>query len=343
VIGGLVRAAPEWTIDIAVFKGEELDLESFGWGPSVRVRVLNFPRKLHTRLLAAHLMPSLERYAGSYDVMLGPVYATWPSKRAKEVAVIHDLTYKKYPRLVSAKNLVFLNSLMRRVARRAALVLTVSSAIKKEISDELRVPSDRIAVIYPGVDMEEFSQPTEPPKGVPSRYLLFVGTLEPRKNLRNVLAAYASLRRSMDDPPSLVIAGGRGWGQSGISKAELEGVILLGYVDHSELTALYANAIALLFPSVYEGFGIPVLEAMAAGSPVITSKRGGLVDAGGEAVVYVDPDDPQSIAEGVRKVMSDGALRSNLIALGRERAAKFTWDASGAALKAAIEAIVPKS
>jgi alpha-1,3-rhamnosyl/mannosyltransferase len=345
VLTELSRANPDWTIDVALFKGEQVDLAGIGFGPNARTKPINIARSLHTRLLVTRLIPTIERYTGAYDVMLGPAFATWPAKRAAEVPVIHDLTFRKHPGFVSRRNLVFLRSLIGRIARRASVIVTVSEAMKGEIAQELNVTADRIAVVPNGVDAGAFADPGPLPEGTPDRYLLFVGTLEPRKNLSNVLAAYALLRHLVEAPPALVVVGGRGWRESGMPEAhELpEGVHQLGYVEHSQLASIYANAEALVFPSLYEGFGLPVIEAMTAGTAVITSRRGGLPEVGADAVLYVDPEDPESISAGMKELLEDEALRNDLVAKGIERARTFTWSASADALKAALDEAVERS
>ena len=335
-LAGLSKMAPDWQIDVAIFKGESLDRDALGLAPNVTVRRLNLSRKLHTRLLAARLMPAIERYAGSYDAMLGPVYATWPANRAAELPVIHDLTYLKYPGFVSRKNLIFLRALVRRMVKRASVIITVSGTMKKEIVAELGANADRVKVVPNGVDWERFLEPGPLPEGFPERYLLFVGTLEPRKNLRNVLAAYSLLRRDMNDPPDLVIVGGRGWRESGMPEELSEGVHVPGYVEHSQLTAIYAHAQALVFPSLYEGFGLPLIEAMAAGTAVITSRRGALEEVAAHAAFYVDPEDPADIAVGIRTVLEDDDLRDDLVEKGLRRVRVFSWTSAGISLRDAI-------
>jgi alpha-1,3-rhamnosyl/mannosyltransferase len=337
----LSAAAPGWSIELALFRGEELDLDPLGMGPSVSVTRLGHGRRIHTRLSAIRLLPALERYAGEADVMLGPAFATWPARNAAEIPVIHDLSFLKYPETVSRRNLIYLRMGMRRIVRRAALVITVSEAMRNEIVDDLGVEADRVAVVPNGVDASLFASSEGRTDDLPGRYLLFVGTIEPRKNLRNVLSAYSLLRDRLADPPELVIAGGRGWRDARLPPAEdMSGVRFLGYVDQPDLVGLYAHAEGLVFPSLYEGFGLPVVEAMAAGTPVVTSRRGALPEVAGDAALYVDPEDPSDIADGLQKLLEDRKLQGDLAEKGRVRARTFTWERSGVALRDAIEQAV---
>jgi len=279
---------------------------------------------------------------GRTDAVLGPAYVTWPAWRAAEFPVIHDLTHVLHPELVSEANLRWLAVLLPRVIRRAALVLTVTETMRREIVEYYRLASDRVAVVPNGCDMERFAAGGPLPAGLPDRYLLFVGTLEPRKNLTRVLEAHRLLREAKAEVPSLVVAGGPGWRNRDLMR-ELDrrsrdgDVRLLGYVEDALLPALYAGATALLLPSLYEGFGLPVLEAMAAGCPVVTARRGGLAEVGGDAVVYVDPEKTADIARGVGELIADERLRRRLQAAGHRRAHDFTLDRAGDALKRAVE------
>jgi glycosyltransferase involved in cell wall biosynthesis len=228
---------------------------------------------------------------------------------------------------------------MRRFVRSAAVVVTVSEAIKKEIVDEFKVSPDDVVVVSPGVDAARFGHGNPRPKDLPDRYLLFVGTIEPRKNLRNVLKAYALLRDRLEDPPALVVAGGRGWRDAQLPELP-SGVHMLGYVEQSDLAGMYSNAEALVFPSFYEGFGLPIVEAMAAGTAVITSGRGALAEVAGEAALFVDPDDPVDIASALQDIVEKPDLRADLISKGAVRVRSYTWEKTGIALRAAIERAV---
>ena len=342
-LAGLGRVAPDWRIDLVAFALRPRVLPDLSWLPAnASFRLIRFPGRPQRWLRTANLMPPIELLVGPADAVLGPAYVTWPARRAAELPVIHDLTHVRHPELVSAGNLRWLRTLLPRVLRRAALVLTVSETMRGEIVEHYRLAPDRVAVVPNGCDAERFAGAGPRPAGLPARYLLFVGTLEPRKNLARLLEAHRRLRETTPGAPPLVIAGGIGWRVEGLVR-DLEAhtrsgdVRVLGYVEDALVPALYAHATALLLPSLYEGFGIPVLEAMAAGCPVVTARRGGLPEVGGDAAVYVDPEDPGDIARGVAQLIADDGLRRRLATAGRGRAAEFTLERSGLALRHAIE------
>jgi glycosyltransferase involved in cell wall biosynthesis len=216
--------------------------------------------------------------------------------------------------------------------RRAASLLCISEATRAELLARFPAARERAHVIPLGVDREfaEAGSQKDPNASEPARpYVLSVGTLEPRKNLVRLVDAYARLPESLRDRFELVLVGGRGWATSEIDAAlerHAAHVRVLGAVTDAELRALYAGASVFAYPSLAEGFGLPVLEAMAAGAPVLTSNRSSLVEVAGEAAELVDPFDVASITKGLSALLADQARRSDLAARGRLRAAEFTWE-----------------
>jgi glycosyltransferase involved in cell wall biosynthesis len=349
-VSSLARVAPDWEIELVAFHLQDATLDTSYMGPNVSFKQVHFSNRLHRKLMVLGIAPHLERFIGSADAMLGPGFVSWPMRRGVEIPVIHDLTYLRFPRYVSRRNLYYLRAVMPRVMKRAGMIVTVSETVRAEISEHFTVDPDRIAIVPNGYDSAHFERGGRRwgiAAQVPDRYLLFVGTLEPRKNLVGVLDALESLRSRRADVPVLVIAGGLGWRNDTIARrldalAGDDAVRILGYVDDTDLATLYSRATALVFPSFYEGFGLPLLEAMAAGCPVIVSDRGALPEVGGDCALYVDPDDPASIGAAIEQVVDDPASAAHRAQAGLERASGFTWDRAGAALKVAIErAIVP--
>ncbi|HVG23117.1 MAG TPA: glycosyltransferase family 1 protein [Thermoanaerobaculia bacterium] len=206
--------------------------------------------------------------------------------------------------------------MMQRAASRAARVLAISHAAKSDLLEALDLDRERIVVTHLGVD-GRFFHPSE--ARLPFRYFLFTGRAASHKNLETLLAAFAIVRRR-DPELRLVLAGARHE-----RHAASPGVVVPGFVPDGELPALYAGAIALIMPSFMEGFGLPALEAMAAGTAVITSTARALVEVTGDAALHVDPRSPHALADAMERVGSDGELRAMLIAKGRERARGFTW------------------
>ncbi len=233
----------------------------------------------------------------------------------------------------------------RRIARRADLVITLSGETRDRFL-AIERPIGPVEVVAPGIDDEFLAAGNAPPDpqaagrlGLPPRYLLLVGALCPRKNLEAALGAYLRARARMA-ALGLAVVGDPlpGWSGSPAAR-ELDragpGVKLLGYLDRALLPALYRGAAAFLYLSHYEGFGLPVLEALASGAPVIASRRGGIPEAAGEAALLVDPDLPGEIDGALSRVILDGPFREELRERGRRRAARFTWQAAARAIDSA--------
>ncbi len=257
------------------------------------------------------------------------------------VLTVHDLAIYRHPDFFPGGQGLSTRVLVPRALRRAARIICPSQYTADEVRALFGIPPERLRVIPHGVE-GVFAQPpavhtleaARSRYALPARYVLFVGTLQPRKNLEMALRAVAAVRR--DAPVELVVAGGRGWGHEAtlrlIPALDLgEAVRLLGYVPVHHLPALYAQAEALLFPSRYEGFGLPVLEAMACGIPVLAADRTSLPEVAGKAALLLDPEDAPGWARALRSVLEDGELRSRLIAAGREHSRRFRWEAAAAA------------
>jgi len=217
--------------------------------------------------------------------------------------------------------------------------MVCSKASKQDAIDLLKLPPEKVSVIYGSVEVG-FGQEVPQERidevleryGIRPPYFLFVGTLEPRKNVVGIVRAFSKIYRDL--PHVLVLAGGAGWGEgaidAAIDAANLDDrVIRTGYVPkRSDIEALYVAADAFVFPSLYEGFGLPILEAMACGCPVVTSNNSSLPEVGGAVAIYANPFDIDSIAEGMRDVVSSRERKYELADAGREQVKKFSWDRS---------------
>jgi glycosyltransferase involved in cell wall biosynthesis len=257
--------------------------------------------------------------------------------RAPSVVTIHDLSPMSFPQTFRRHNRVYLNWATQVSVRRARHILAVSEFTKRELVRLLSVPPERITVTHNAVDAR-FAPPDparlaafRAAKGLPERFLLFIGTLEPRKNLVTLLEAYARIAEETDVP--LIVGGGRGWMFEPVF-ARLEALGLKGrvhfpgYLEHDEMPLWYAAATAFVFPSLWEGFGIPPLEAMACGTPVVASNAASLPEVVGDAGIMVAPTDADALADALRRVLRDGALREELRARGFEQARRFSWRAT---------------
>ena len=248
---------------------------------------------------------------------------------------VHDLIFRRYPAHHKRLNRWYLNATMPLFCRRAGHIIAVSEQSKRDVIEAYGIPPEKITVIYEAADPRFCPQPAETVAavraryGLPERYLLFVGTIEPRKNLGRVLTAFERLHaEGLTD--ALVIVGKRGWLYDDFF-ARLEGspakqaVIFPGFVPDADLPAVYAGAQALAFPSEFEGFGLPVLEAMACGTPVVCSNTSSLPEVTGDAALLVDPLDVDALTEALRRVLSEPSLAADLRARGLAQAARFSW------------------
>lgn len=259
-----------------------------------------------------------------------------PPTRKPFVVTIHDLAFLKHPDYIEPKNLRYLEQFVPETLARAQQVIAVSESTRDTIAEAFKCPLTKITVTPEAAD-ERFFRPAEPERisriakkyGIEGEYVLTVGTLEPRKNLKTLLLAFAALRRKVDE--QLVVVGGHGWlfeeTEQLLHKLGLgDRVVLTGYVPDDELPALYAGAKAFAFPSHYEGFGIPLLEAMASGTPVVTSNTSSMPEVGGTAALYFDPDDEKGMRLAIERVLGDEKLRERLVEAGHERAKQFSWE-----------------
>ncbi len=261
----------------------------------------------------------------------GPLVAPCPT-----VVTLHDLNYHFHPEDWAPAALWANRLLIPQVARRATRVLTISQSSRNAIRDVLRIPEDRIDVVYHGVDgnIAEASAATR--RAVRERfaldddYILSVTASHPHKNLDGLLGAYARACETWDKPPPLVIVGIRGRDQARVDAAAARAgrgrIVVTGWVDDAVLAALYREARLFVFPSKYEGFGFPVLEAMSVGVPVASSNATSLPELVGDAAVTFHPDRVVQIAQAMRDAWDDPTLRAALVERGRERVKQFTWE-----------------
>ena len=269
-------------------------------------------------------------------------YIVPPFVHGKKVVTVHDMVYKSFPDTVRGRTKYMLDIGLKRSMKRADLIVTDSEFSKKEIIKYFPQHESRIRVVPCGVDLERF-HPCDDPERIPEvkksleiegDYFLYVGTIEPRKNLERLITAYAAFVKKVgSSSPKLVLAGGKGWLDQGIySRVEKlgmkENVIFTKYVPSEDMNPLMCGALAFVFPSLYEGFGMPPLEAMACGVPVLSSGEASLPEVTGDCAVICDAYDTKSIAEGMYRLYSSEELRKELSRKGLQRAQGFTWKRS---------------
>ncbi len=309
--------------------------------PHVRARPIPLSPRLLTILWQRLRLPiPVEALIGKIDILHAPDFVL-PPTRARALLTVHDLTFMVRPETADAGLRRYLMSAVPRSLRRADLVLVDSLATGADVSRQLGVGQERVRLLYPGVNPRfrplpaTECEPLRAQLGLPKSFLLFVGTLEPRKNLVRLIAAFAQLTAGGAYPDlHLVIAGRRGWLYEEIFAAVerlglAERVRFLDFVDDAHLPGVYNLANAFVYPSLYEGFGLPVLEALACGTPVVTASVSSLPEVVGDAAVLVDPLDQASIASGIARALGE---HERLRAAGPSQAQRFSWDSAAAGL-----------
>lgn len=287
----------------------------------------------------------VETFVGVVDLYHATDFVLPPTRRqTRTLLTVHDLSFVRVPEAASPALRAYLNAAVPASIARADHILADSQATKDDICALYHTTERKISVLYSGVDAR--FKPLDAPQTLATlekyalsqkRYLLSVGTVQPRKNYSRVIQALAQLRAGGSDL-HYAIAGGKGWleaeMQRTIARTQMsDSVHLLGFVADADLPALYNGARALLLPSLYEGFGLPILEAMACGIPVITSSISSLPEVAGDAAILVDPYAVDAIADAIASLENDGDLRARLIAAGYQRAAHFTWQRAARQLK----------
>ncbi len=299
------------------------------------------PRRLNKTLWMQSVLPwqagRLHLDVCHFTNNVAPLWTPCPS-----VVTIHDMTLWLYPEHHYAKRLLAMRPIIPLAVRRAAAIIAVSESAKHDIVRLLGVPAEKVHVVHeaaascfrplsPGPTQAALRQKYS----LTERFVLTVGTLEPRKNLVRLLEAFAQLRMRGGLSHTLVFVGGRGWKDGPVFEAverlDLGHLVrFLGHVPTADLVGLYNLAEALAFPSLYEGFGLPAVEAMACGTPVLTSSCGSLAEVAGSAAQFIDPLEVESIAEGLHRVLNDAAWREDLRAKGLAQASRFSWTRAAA-------------
>jgi glycosyltransferase involved in cell wall biosynthesis len=295
----------------------------------------------HTPLVRIPLTLSAELRRNPVDVLhvqfTAPPFAPCPV-----VTTIHDLSFEHLPETFKRRSRAQLRLTVRRTARKAALILTLSEFSRRDIIETYAVDPERVIVtpaaapahFKPIVDETELEKIRER-YGIGANYLLSLGSIQPRKNLTRLIEAFQRLRKSRldDKPPQLVIAGKRGWLDDEVFRAAQqdglnESVKFIGYVPEEDLPALYSGAMCFVYPSYFEGFGLPVLEAMQCGAPVIAGNQTSLPEVAGDAALLFDPFDTRALGEAIARVIDHPDYRAELRVKGLKRAAEFSWIAT---------------
>jgi glycosyltransferase involved in cell wall biosynthesis len=321
---------------------------TLGGGASARVEVrsIPFPR------MWTHVRLSVEIAAHPPDLLFVPAHVLPLIHGRRSVVTVHDLGFRVYPDAHPARDRRYLAWSTAWNARRSTAVVADSRATRSDLIRAYGVAESKVHVVYLGRD--ESLAPVRDPRvleaarvryGIGPRYLLYVGTLQPRKNLGRAVEAYARLAAAPAmHGVQLVLAGKRGWLYAElfaqVERLGLEGKVLFpGYVEEADLAALYSGALGYVYPSLYEGFGIPVLEAQACGVPIMTSNNSSLPEVAGDAALLVDPTDVDAIADAMLRLATDEALRAALVERGFANVKRFSWEKCAQETLAVLEAV----
>lgn len=286
-------------------------------------------------------VPPIEWWTGAVDVVHGPNFVVPPARHAAQLATVHDLTCVRYPELCERDTLQY-PALIRRALQRGAHLHVVSEFVAGEVIDVFAVDPDRVHVVANGLDqVHEGSAAAGRDRVGANRYVLAVGTVEPRKDLPLLVDAFDAIA-TRDQDVHLVVAGQDGWGAAAFANAversrHRDRIVRLGWVDDRARSDLLAGAAVFAYPSKYEGFGLPPLEAMAAGTPVVATRTGALPEVLGEGARFVEPGDVDDLAGALQSVLDDTSEHDLLVAAGRARAARYSWDACAAGVASIYE------
>lgn len=303
--------------------------------PGVRAVSRAMPARPLHRVWGAADWPPVEWWLGDVAVVHGTNFVVPPTRRAARVVTVHDLTMVRYPEMCEPVTLSRL-ALLRRALAEGAWVHTPSRYVAAEVVAELGVDPSRVHAVAHGVPLPDLTAPSrggqvvELPAGV-ARYVLAVGTVEPRKDLPGLVRAFDAVAGDRPDL-GLVVVGPPGWGDDALevaisSSPFADRVVRTGYLDGGRLVALFTGATVLGYPSLYEGFGFPPLQAMTLGVPVVATAAGAVPEVVGDGALLVPPGDVDAMAGALAGVIDDPGRRATLVELGKARAARFTWEA----------------
>lgn len=281
-----------------------------------------------------------ELMLGDVDVVHSTTYSAprLRDRKKRLVATIYDLTVITHPECHRRQNVRICVKGIRDALRYADAIIAISEHTKRDMIEHLKCPAELISVthlaadpMYHPVDDPAVRKRVRDKYGLPERYILFIGSLEPRKNVSTLIHSYSRLPERLKREFSLVVAGAKGWKNSDIystvKKIGVEDKVrFAGYIDKDDISAVYSMATVFVYPSLYEGFGLPILEAMACGTPVITSNTSSMPEVAGTAAEFITPTDTEEITEALRRVLEDETLMLDMRRRGLERSSKFTWE-----------------
>ena len=341
----MARLHPEnkYTYNFFSRKDDHIKMERIApfTGDNIGTKLVHFSGYMYRAASTFVPVPYNRFFGNEADITHFFNYIVPPGVKGRKVVTVHDMVYKTFRETVRGRTKMMLDMGLKKSMIRADVIVTDSEFSKQEIIKYFPKHEKKIRVVPCGVDLNKFRPCDEPERipevkkslGIEGEYFLYVGTIEPRKNLERLISAYNIFCQRHSGAPKLVLAGGKGWLDGGIySRVKELGldkqVIFTKYVPAADMNPLMCGALAFVFPSLYEGFGMPPLEAMASGVPVLASDAASLPEVTGDCAVICDAYSEENIADGMEKLYDSAELRQELSIRGRERAGLFTWDRS---------------
>ncbi|MBB5441222.1 glycosyltransferase involved in cell wall biosynthesis [Pedobacter sp. AK017] len=307
---------------------------------NLKIKHVNLSKRLE-RIYFEHVSVPFYLKKNSFNLYHCPGYILPFFSKTSNVVTIHDLMAIDYPKLCQNETAAYFNMFLPNTIKNAQKIITVSNVVKNDILNKYsKIDESKIEVIYPGIGKHfqkipdtHVNELVKKKYNLPPKYFLFVGNLEPKKNIERIIEAYHELKKNVNIDHKLLIVGRRAWKFSSIFKLVVQKklqseVLFLGYVNENDLPSIYSSAEIFIFPSIYEGFGIPVLEAMACGCPTIISNRGALPEISGGICLQVDPFSITEIVNAVSTLLMHAQFRELSIIKGINWSKKFTWDLS---------------
>lgn len=328
---------------------KDIALPEFNY-PNVSKKIYHYPNKLFNIATGIFKIFRIDEMMGGVDVMLIPNFLfTNASKKTKQIIIVHDLSFDLYPQFFTLKKRLWHRLISpKKLCQNAKKVIAISKNTKRDIVDYYKVPEQSVSVVYPGISEIFFQQMPDSylqiirsKYNLPENYLFYLGNLEPRKNVLAIIQAFELIE---EENLHLVIVGGNAWKYKEIydywqKSNKKERILFLGYVDAQDKPGLYHMANVFIYPSIYEGFGLPPVEAMAAGTPVVTSFSSSLPEAVGKAGLLVDPYNYNEISAAIQQILADPKLREELRQRGFEKSNHFHWEKAAREILTIIESV----
>lgn len=334
----LLENKPNVQVTLGVYYKKMDQVKSYGFR-NFKYKSSPFPLRINNSLKIHNLQPYYDLLFGKH-IYFFPNYTSWPLLFSKSISIIYDLSFEHFPQYVEPNNQKFLSNNVKKTIARSDAIVTISTNSQSEIIDFYKIKKNKVHIIYPGIDQSKlFRWPNEEVERIKARYgvfgnyILFVGNIEPRKNLKNLLLAYEQLDKSTRKKYTLLLVGARGWLDNEIFDI-IERLRINGnhiqqpneYVKDEDRAAIYSGASLFVYPSMYEGFGIPPLEAMACGVPTITSNNSSLPEAVGSAARLINAGSVKQLVYAIEDLLSDGKKRIKLTKEGFKQVDKYSWD-----------------